>query len=121
METHFDPKRMPVAAVNRLQNELRGPVLAPDYWGGYLIYRLYPSTQVVLDDRHDLYGAEFFKSYLKLIHVEPGWEKFLREHRSSCVLLPAQSPLADRLRASPDWKTIYADEVAVAFVTSDNL
>jgi hypothetical protein len=116
MNAHFDPKRMPVEAVNHLQNELTGPLLAPDYWGGYLIYRLYPGTQVVLDDRHDLYGPEFFKSYLKLIHVEPGWENFLREHPSSCILLPTQSPLADRLKDSPERKTIFSDDVAVAYV-----
>ena len=116
MNAHFDANRMPVAAVDRLRNELTGPVLAPDYWGGYLIYRLYPNTQVVLDDRHDLYGEQFFKSYLKMIHVEPGWQDFLREHPSSCVLLPTQSPLADRLKSSPEWKTIYADDVAIAFL-----
>jgi hypothetical protein len=57
MDAHFDPKRMPVEAVNYLEkSELNGPVLSPDYWGGYLIYRLYPKTRVVVDDRHDFYG-----------------------------------------------------------------
>ena len=43
MDAHFDPKRMPVEAVNYLeQHQLSGPMLSPDYWGGYLIYRLYP-------------------------------------------------------------------------------
>jgi hypothetical protein len=118
MDAHFDPRRMPVEALNHLNNELECPVLAPDYWGGYLIYRMYPETQVVLDDRHDLYGEEFFKSYLKMIHVEPGWRNFLREQRVSCIILPTQSPLADRLKDSPEWKTIYADNVAVAFVAT---
>jgi hypothetical protein len=117
MNAHFDSQRMPVAGLNHLRglNHLKGPVLAPDYWGGYLIYRLYPETQVVLDDRHDLYGPEFFKSYLRLIHVEPGWQEFLRDHDISCVLLPSNSPLADRLLASSGWNRIYADDVTVAF------
>jgi hypothetical protein len=119
MNAHFDRKRMPVEAVSYLANHhLNGPLLSPDYWGGYLIYRLYPQTLVVLDDRHDLYGEEFFKSYLKMVHVEPGWEDFLREHESSCLLLPKAGALTDRLAESRAWKAIYSDDVAVAFVRS---
>jgi hypothetical protein len=119
MDAHFDPARMPVAAVDYLAKQnLAGPVFAPDFWGGYLIYRLYPKVRVVLDDRHDLYGEEFFKSYLKLIHVEPGWEDFLREHPSECVLAPRDSPLADRLSTRWEWRAVYADNVAIAFIRS---
>ena len=58
MDAHFDPQRMPVDAVNYLEkNEVVGPVFSPDFWGGYLIYRLYPKLRVVVDDRHDLYGG----------------------------------------------------------------
>ena len=89
MDARFDPKRMPVEAVHFLeQQRLDGPVLSTDSWGGYLIYRLYPRTQVVVDDRHDLYGEEFFKSYLKMVRVEDGWEEFLLEHES-CVFAAA--------------------------------
>ena len=117
MDAHFDPQRMPVKAVNYLEKQqVQGPVLSPDYWGGYLLYRLYPKSRVVVDDRHDLYGEEFFKSYLKMIHVEPGWEEFLQMHEASCVLLPRQSALADRLAVTRGWKEIYADDVAIAFV-----
>ena len=117
MDAHFDPKRMPEEAVNYLEKqELKGPVLSPDYWGGYLIYRLYPKSRVVVDDRHDLYGEEFFKSYLKMIRIEPGWEEFLRMHESSCVLLPRDSALASIMSETKGWKQIYADDVAIAFV-----
>jgi len=117
MDAHFDPKRMPVAAVDYLEkHEVPGPVLAPDYWGGYVIYRIYPRIQVAVDDRHDMYGEEFLKSYLKMVHVEPGWESFLREHEVSCLLLPKDAPLANILVATGGWKTIYSDDVAVAFV-----
>jgi hypothetical protein len=48
MDAHFDPQRMPVAAVTFLEKELHGgqastePVFSTDTWGGYLIYRMYP-------------------------------------------------------------------------------
>jgi hypothetical protein len=122
MNAHFDPRRIPVQAVNFLEQNylghhaLEGPVLSPDYWGGYLIYRLYPKSLVVVDDRHDLYGEEFFKSYLKLIRGERGWEEFLRGHQASWVLLPRDSAPANLLLVTTGWKQIYADDVAVAFV-----
>jgi hypothetical protein len=115
IDAHFDGKRFPVAAVDFLEkNGVAGPVLSPDYWGGYLIYRMHPGTLVVVDDRHDMYGAEFFKTYLRMIHLEPGWEGFLREHDFGYLLLPKGSALANVLVESRGWKTIYADDVAIA-------
>jgi hypothetical protein len=122
IDAHFNPQRMPMSAVDFLEkDEVKGPILSVDSWGGYLIYRLYPKAKVVVDDRHDLYGDEFFESYLKMVRVEPGWQDFLREHANSYVLLPKESALAGALAEAPDWKTIYADNVAVVFVRgSDN-
>jgi hypothetical protein len=117
MDAHFDASRMPVEAVNYLEkNDVKGPMLSPDNWGGYLIYRSYPRIRVVVDDRHDLYGAQFFRSYLKMMQVERGWEEFLETHEVSCVLLPRDSALANILTVTRGWKTIYADDVAIAFV-----
>ena len=119
VDAHFDPKRMPVEAVDFLEKyQVKAPVLSPDYWGGYLIYRLYPKVQVVVDDRHDLYGEEFFKSYLKMIRVEDGWSDFLREHEVRCMVLPRAAPLANILLVTPDWKVIYRDDVAIVFVAA---
>jgi hypothetical protein len=113
---HFDPGRMPVRAADVFERlAIHGPVLSPDYWGGYLIYRMYPSAKVVVDDRHDLYGEEFFRSYVKMVRLEPGWEQFLSDHPASYVLLPKDAPLTSMLSASPKWKQVYGDDVAVVF------
>jgi len=69
----------------------------------------------VIDDRHDFYGEEFVKSYLKMIHVEPGWEDFLQQNQAKCVLAPKDSALANILLETPGWKKIYGDDVAVGF------
>jgi hypothetical protein len=68
-----------------------------------------------VDDRHDLYGEAFLKSYLKMIHAEPGWEDFLREHDIQCVLVPKGSALANILALTNGWKAIYSDDVAIVF------
>jgi hypothetical protein len=128
MDAHFDTKRFPVAAVDYLETvdyqendylekqNVVGPLLSPDNWGGYLIYRLYPRIKVVVDDRHDLYGEEFLRSYLKMIHVEPGWKDFLQQHPVSCVVVPKDSALAGILFETRGWRAVYRDEVAVVFL-----
>jgi hypothetical protein len=127
MDAHFDPRRMPVEAVNYLQQRgIPGPLLSPDSWGGYLIYRLDtyrmdkdgipPDRRVIIDDRHDLYGETLLKSYLKMMHVERDWQDFLREYEPSCVLLPRDAALANVLLETRQWKPIYSDETAIAFV-----
>jgi hypothetical protein len=127
MDAHFDPKRFPVQAVDYLEKDylekgylgkqdVPGPMIGPDYWGGYLIYRLYPRVRMVVDDRHDFYGEEFLKSYLKTMHVEPGWEDFLEQHEAHCVIVPRGSALANILNETPGWKRAYVDEVAVVFL-----
>jgi hypothetical protein len=118
MDAHFDAERFPVAAVDFLDQKPareRDPVTVPDYWGGYLIYRLYPRTLVAVDDRHDLYGEEFFKSYLKMVRVEPGWDGLLQRYQARCVLVPKGSALANILELSPPWKRVYADDVGEIF------
>jgi hypothetical protein len=117
MDAHFDPQRMPVEAVDDLVAKgLKGPVLAPDSWGGYLIYRLYPKQLVVIDDRHDFYGEQTLKSYLKMIRVERGWEEFLNQHNVSTAVLPAKSALAVVLGQTPGWKMVHSDAVATTFI-----
>ena len=116
MDAHFDAKRFPVRAVDYLEKQdVPGPLLSPDYWGGYLIYRLYPRVRMVLDDRHDFYGEEFLKSYSKMMHVEPGWRDFLQQHPARCVVVPKDSALANILLETPGWQAIYRDDVAVVF------
>jgi len=116
MNAHFGEKRFPVKAVDYLETDAdKTPVLAPDYWGGYLIYRLHQRILVAVDDRHDLYGEQLLKFYLKSMRAEPGWDDFLREHEIRRVLVPKGSPLDNLLREKRDWKMPYADEGAVLF------
>jgi hypothetical protein len=116
MDAHFDSKRFPAGAVGYLEaHSLQGPIFAPDSWGGYFIYRLYPQTKVAIDDRHDFYGEALLKSYLKTMHVEPGWEDFLQQHPVRCIVVPKDSALANILLEAPAWHMIYADKVTTAF------
>jgi hypothetical protein len=122
MDAHFDPKRMPVEAVNYIEKQgTEGPIFSPDYWGGYLIYRfcLHPNAEarVMVDDRHDLYGEMVLKEYLKVMHVEEGWNySFLNGRRVEWVVLPRNGTLANALIADSQWKRVYKDDVSVVFM-----
>jgi hypothetical protein len=119
MDAHFDATRFPAAAVDYLTKEdVQGPLVSPDDWGGYLIYRLYPRVRMVIDDRHDFYGEQFLKSYLKMVNAEPGWQDFLQQSRAHCVVVLKDSALANLLEETAGWKAIYSDEVATVFVRS---
>jgi hypothetical protein len=120
MNAHFDVRRMPVDAVSFIaQSGVHGPLLAPDYWGGYLIYRLYPNNKVVIDDRHDFYGEPFLRSYLTMMHVEPGWDGFFLRWRT-CLILPRNAALSAVLGKTREWKSVYSDDVATVFVRSQS-
>src|SRR5256885_6206389 len=116
MDAQFDAKRFPVQAVEVIaQRGIEEPIFAPDYWGGYLIYRFFPEPKVFVDDRHDLYGECFLKDYLKVVQVQPDWEKFLNERKVDCVLAPTAGSLANILKETPTWNLIYEDSTAVLF------
>jgi hypothetical protein len=122
IHAQFDPKKVPVAAVNFLQKEFLGnqpstqPVFSTDAWGGYLIYVMYPDRKVVVDDRHDLYGSGRIRQYLILTQAEPGWRSVLESWKIRTALLPTDSTLANLLRELPqDWRIAYEDKVAVVF------
>ena len=122
IHAEFDPKKMPAAAVDFLQQEnleeppVADPVFSIDAWGGYLIYEMYPARKVVVDDRHDLYGSDRIRQYVTLIHAEPGWQNVLKDWQVRTLLLPTDSTLANLLRELPQrWRIAYEDKVAVVF------
>jgi len=116
MDAQFDAKRFPVQAVEVIaQRGIEDPIFAPDYWGGYLIYRFFPNPRVFVDDRHDLYGERFLKDYLNVMHVQTGWEKFLNERQVQWILAPGEGSLANILKETPAWKVIYEDNTAILF------
>jgi len=116
MSASFDTQRFPSRAVDFISTHgLREPVFSLDSWGGYLIYRLYPQTSVVVDDRHDLYGSDFMKKYLGTIRLVPQRNDLLEEQHVHWVLMPRQSALGNMLREIPEWKVVSGDDTAELF------
>lgn len=118
LRAEFSRERFPVDAALFLAHETGGPprrLYSSWQWGGYLIYRLWPSLTIFDDGRTDFYGPPFVNEGLRVWNVSPGWRKILERYRVSSVLIPADSPLAGALRETPEWKLVYQDRVAVLF------
>jgi hypothetical protein len=110
--TGFPPDQFPVAAsveVEKLPASAR--ILAPDKFGGYLIYRFQGQRKVFFDGRSDLYGSEFLKQYTRLTQLRPGWRAQLDEFGFTHALLPNDYSLVPALE-SLGWKRLYRDETA---------
>jgi hypothetical protein len=106
----------PAGAVEFMQrNHPPGPLFNEYGWGGYLIWRLYPDYRVSIDGRMAVHGPKRFADHLEVIEVRPRWREALERSGARLTLIPARSPLAIVLRASPDWDVLYEDRVSVLF------
>ncbi|MDQ6707302.1 MAG: hypothetical protein M3Z85_15160, partial [Acidobacteriota bacterium] len=91
-------------------------LLAPDKFGGYLIYRFNGKPKVFFDGRSDLYGAEFLKQYARLVQVRPGWTRQLDSYRFTHALLPNDYSLIPALEQL-GWTCLYRDPVSALLVS----
>jgi hypothetical protein len=110
--TGFPPDQFPVVAAAEVDKLPPGArILAPDKFGGYLIYRFRGTRPVFFDGRSDLYGSEFLKQYARLTQLRPGWRAQLDEFGFTHALLPNDYSLVPALEAL-GWKRLYRDGTA---------
>ncbi len=111
--TEYDSKTYPVRAAGMLRGQ--SGVLTTDYWGGYLIYRLYPDFRVFMDGRSDFYGLDFSKQYFRVMYGRHDWQAILDRYRVETVLLPVKQSLVGTLKESARWRPVYDDGMAILF------
>lgn len=102
----------PIAAIDQVPPGLAAqPVLSDYAFGGYLIFK---GIRPFIDARADMYGDAFLSAYRDLL--QPGSGTLLRtldeRHIQWVILAPGSPPLAT-LQATPGWRRIFADDVAV--------
>lgn len=123
LRPEFDRNRFPVDAttfVSEAELEPHMKLYSSWQWGGYLIYRLWPSIAVFDDGRTDFYGPAFVEEGLRVWDACPDWASILKRYRVNAALLPVDSALATVLRERPDWKPVYRDDVAVLFEKTES-
>src|SRR5215469_2545562 len=123
LDADFDRNCFPADAATFLAHD--GPesslrLYASWQWGGYLIYRLWPSLRVFDDGRTDFYGPRFVQEGLRAWESRPDWAEIFARYGVNATLVPVDSALATVLRERADWRLVYSDEVALMFVKIEN-
>lgn len=112
----IEAQEFPARAVAFLRTHpLDGPIFNHYDWGGYLIWKLYPSVQVFIDGRADLYGEQFFHDFADAYQFKDDWRRILQRWHVQTVLVPTNSALATGLQANRGWRVAYQDSQATIF------
>jgi hypothetical protein len=92
----------------------KGEVLNEDQFGGYLISQHVPTYA---DGRAEFFGIMHYEQSLALAGKKPEMlAQLLADPRIGWTILPARLPANAVLAASPEWKKVFADDVATVFV-----
>lgn len=104
----------PLDAVRFIQeHHLPGPLYNNFNWGGFLIGNL-PDYPVSIDGRTDLYGDDYIEREIQMLMGQRRDDEILS--RANLVLLPSNVPLCGILQGSPQFRVVYADNLAKVFV-----
>jgi hypothetical protein len=135
-QPQIERQHFPAGAVAYLQaHPINGPLFNHYDWGGYLIWKLYPSTRVFIDGRADLYGEglnadglngdglrgeDLLFQFAATYQFKDDWRRSLQRWNIDAVLVPVNSALATGLRSSAGWIVSYEDAQAVILTTPHN-
>jgi hypothetical protein len=99
-----DDAHFPVEAAGYLRFD---PVWHDDRTGGYLIYA--GRLPVFIDDRAELYGADFFRTFVQTRAGAPEWKATFETYGIQQALVPTDAGLAAVLR-DDGWEVEFADD-----------
>jgi hypothetical protein len=117
-------------------SERRLPVKACDYiqakglyyraynsyeWGGYLIWRFWPTMKVFIDGRCDVYRDDLMGQALAVEDAEAGWQSVLEHWGVQMLLVRYRKRDSAHLFADGRWRCLYWDDVAVLALRDDVL
>lgn len=109
----FDSSVFPVAAADWLvEHPQSGNVFNEFNWGGYLLFRLWPSQKVFLDSQTDFYGEEMMRLYEQTV-TGKDWRTDFERYAVEWAIIQPDSGLARALRVEESWQVLYEDQVAI--------
>jgi hypothetical protein len=120
-QSEAEARNFPTRAVAFLeQHPPTGNIFNHYDWGGYLIWKLYPTIPVFIDGRADLYGPELLHDFADVYQLKDGWRQILQRWHVQTVFVPPDSALAIGLQSAPEWTVAYQDSQAVILTTPEN-
>jgi len=104
-------------------NKLSGPIFNNYDIGSALIFWLYPSEKVFVDNRPEAYGAAFFSQIYKPIQSDPAIWKQLSAHYGFNTIYfgysdgtPWAQQFVKYILTDPDWSLVYFDADSIILV-----
>ncbi|MBZ0165446.1 MAG: tetratricopeptide repeat protein, partial [Candidatus Omnitrophica bacterium] len=116
-------KNYPTRAADFLvKNKIRGNFFNDFNSGAYLLGRAHPDIRVYMDGRTEVYGADYFKTYLQIWRGnEPLFQEHVAKYNITGAFLnsiqkPAPARLIRHLYHNPEWALVYFDFDAAIFL-----
>jgi hypothetical protein len=100
----LDENRFPTALTERTEGRR---VFHDDVVGGYVIYAHWPATEVLIDDRAELYGNEL-RRFVDVRAGRADWEDYFEEHGLEAAILQRGQAL-ERLLRTEGWNEVAGD------------
>ena len=112
----------PTKAVAHLeQNGIRGNMLNEYVWGGYFIWAA-PERKVFIDGRTDIFDwTGVLGEYMRWHTLQESPDKLLDKYEIDYCVLAADSPTSRAVALLPNWRKIYADDVAVVLARRSSI
>lgn len=112
-------KTTPVSAMDYIQQQgLQGNFFHPQFYGDYLIWRLWPQQRSFIDGRVHLFDDAVIQNY-RLVFRDSHWAEHLSQYDIKYLLLSKSEEdnrmMMDAARASAGWRILYEDAEAVLF------
>lgn len=96
--------------------------LAAYAWGGYLIWRGYPSYLDFIDGRaNTVFTPAVLQAYLSATSLQPHWNRVLSQDHVQNVLIQPNLPLAQGLAEDGGWRRVYKDSTAVLYTRNQTV
>lgn len=109
------------------ENNLKGPVFNNYDIGGYLIFHLFPSERVFVDNRPEAYSVGFFKEiYEPMQASEERWKEIDQHYRFNVIFFNRldysqnAQPFLIRRIADPAWVPVFVDDRTIILVRKND-
>lgn len=102
-------------------NGIKGPVFNDYDFGGYMIWRLYPTEKVFVDGRLVEYGASFVERSFYFWKPEV-WDDLEKEYKFNAAVIAQENYYSCKyLDDRPDWTLVYWDDGALVYLKDNKL
>ncbi len=102
------------------KNKPEKEIFNPSNWSSYIIWRLYPSYRVLIDDRGaSAYSTNTWQDYQNIESGAKNWEELCDRYGVNLFLIPARQEmykLIERLWGTPNWRLVYWDLGSLIYV-----